>query len=131
MSDRPRAGAVVYAKDLQRVSAFYGAVTGAAVIDVAEDHVALDVDGFVLTVVAIPAFIADTFEIASPPERREDAAVKVVLPVADVAAVRATAAALGGVLDPADREWTIAGVVRCDGHDPEGNVYRAVTASRP
>ena len=32
------------------------------------------------------------------------------------------------MIDPAEREWSFQGYVRCDGHDPEGNVIQVIQA---
>jgi predicted enzyme related to lactoylglutathione lyase len=115
--------AVVYAKDLERVVAFYAGVLALPVVaEEAGEFTTLGDDGMELSVVAMPRAIADAITIDSPPRRREDAAVKVSYEVADLVAARRAAGALGGVLD--EREWTWRGTVHCDGHDPEGNVFQ-------
>ena len=118
------AGAVVYAKDLARVAAFYASVAGLAVAATEPDFVVLSGGRLELAVVRIPDSIADSIEVETPPIRRADTAVKLVFPVASLAAARAAAVGLGGVVDPVEREWTFRGATRCDGHDPEGNVFQ-------
>jgi predicted enzyme related to lactoylglutathione lyase len=118
------AGAVVYAKDLPRVTAFYAQVLGLEITDSEHDHVVLESQGFQLVVHAIPADIGESIDIATPPLRREDAAVKLVFPVPSLGAARVLAAKHGGALDPADREWPFQDSRVCDGHDPEGNVIQ-------
>ena len=79
MSDTPAsaaAAAVIYAKDVPRVGAFY-------------------------------ARVAD-----------------LIFPVASLAAARTRAAQAGGMLKPAECEWALDGHRRCDGHDPESNVFQ-------
>ena len=87
-------------------------------------HVLLERYGRRITVVAIPAAIARTIRIEDPPKRREDTALKLSFPVADIAASRVVAAEHGGVIDPPEREWEFRGERVCDGHDPEGNVIQ-------
>jgi predicted enzyme related to lactoylglutathione lyase len=118
------AGAVVYAKDLPRVTAFYAQVLGLEITDSEHDHVVLESQGFQLVVHAIPADIGESIDIATPPLRREDAAVKLVFPVPSLGAARVLAATHGGALDPADREWPFQDSRVCDAHDPEGNVIQ-------
>jgi predicted enzyme related to lactoylglutathione lyase len=118
------AGAVVYAKDMPRVSAFYAEVARLRVTHADHDHVVLESEGFQLIVHAIPADSAASFEITTLPLRREDAAVKLAFPVPSLAAARALAAKHGGELDPAEREWQFQDSRICDGHDPEGNVIQ-------
>jgi predicted enzyme related to lactoylglutathione lyase len=113
-------GAVIYAKDLDAMQAFYERVTKLAVEEVGEGYVLMDE----LSLVAIPEEIADTFEILSPPLRREETAVKLVFDVPGLAAARVRATQLGGMVDPADTEWEFGGWKVCDGHDPEGNVIQ-------
>ena len=119
-----RGGAVVYACEHERVAAFYAAVAGLTEISAAPDHVLLERDGFRITVVAVPAAIAQTITIEDPPAGREETALKLSLHVADVAASRGVTAEHGGVIDPPEREWRFRGERVCDGHDPEGNVIQ-------
>jgi predicted enzyme related to lactoylglutathione lyase len=118
------AGAVVYAKDIVRVSRFYAQVAGLEIVHEVADHVVLESADCELVVVAIPAAIAVNIPIATPPVRRENTAVKLVLRVDDLEAARAAARGAGGELDPPAREWEFQGARVCDGHDPEGNVIQ-------
>ena len=118
------AGAVVYAKDISAVSAFYRDTAALRVVHAESDHVVLQSPGFQLVVVAIPNHIAESIHITKPPQRRQDTAVKLVLHVASIAAVRVAAQSLGGELDGPQREWNFQGSRVCDGHDPEGNVVQ-------
>lgn len=117
-------GAVVYAKDVSRVRAFYEAVVGFAATELASDHVVLRLPAFELVIVEIPRAIADSFEIAAPPLRRSDTAIKLVFPVDGIAAARTLARRHGGELDPPEKEWVFQTFRVCDGHDPEGNVIQ-------
>jgi predicted enzyme related to lactoylglutathione lyase len=116
--------AVIYAKDLDRVSAFYESVAGLAVTARQATYVVLSGDGFRLFVVAVPHWLSRDIVIGDPPARREDTPIKLVLPVASLAAAREVAPAYGGVVDPPDREGVFDGTRVCDGHDPEGNVLQ-------
>ncbi len=120
----PPPGVAVYAKDLAIVARFYASVAGLGVVEEAEGHVALASDTLDLVVVRIPAELAEEISISSPPARREKTPIKPLLPVDSIAATRPVAAALGGVVDPAEREWRWQGSTVCDGHDPEGNVFQ-------
>ena len=123
MSDQARAGAVLYAKDPARLSAFYAGALGLEVAHREDDHVLATSSAFELVVLAIPTPIAATIEITAPPSRREDTPIKLVFPVASIGEVRA-AAIRHSVIDPPDREWANRGARVCDGHDPEGNVVQ-------
>jgi len=115
-------GAVLYAKDMARLAGFYAGVAGLPVTETTADLTRLGHGPGALLIHRIPAHIAATFEIASPPERREDAAIKLSFRVADLAAARAEAARCGGGLDDATHEWEWAGDRICNAYDPEGNV---------
>ncbi|MEO5560464.1 MAG: glyoxalase/bleomycin resistance/dioxygenase family protein [Dokdonella sp.] len=119
-----RPGAVIYAKDLDRLSAFYVAVTALSVINDQRDHVVLEGGGFELVVVAIPARIAQRIDIENPPVRREESPIKLIFVVSSIAAARMLAPIHGGELNPAELEWELPGGRVCDGHDPEGNVIQ-------
>jgi catechol 2,3-dioxygenase-like lactoylglutathione lyase family enzyme len=124
MTSLPRPGAVVFAKDLQHMARFYEVVAGLTVVYRASDHVVLACDGLDLIVHAIPEAVASAIDVTVPPESRDEAAIKLSLPVASLAAARSKAARLGGAVGPLDREWDGAGYRACDGYDPEGNVVQ-------
>ena len=124
MSQNVVAAAVLYAKDPERVVAFYTGAVGLAVTSDEPDHAVLALSGFQLVVLRIPDHIAADIDIADPPVRREDTAVKLVFFVKDLAVVRASAPALGGSVNPPEREWNFDGATVCDGTDPEGNVIQ-------
>lgn len=117
-------GAVLFVKDVARLTAFYAAVTGLAATESGETWARLGTGAFELVVHGIPPHIAATLEISTPPARREEAAIKLVFPVASIADARAMAVQLGGELNPPDREWQLGALRVCDGHDPEGNVFQ-------
>lgn len=129
MSDQPRAGAVLYAKDMDRVAAFYAAVFGLETAGRDEDHVCLQSPAFQLVVLRMPSRIASTIEIAVPPARRAKMPIKLVFFVPSIAAVRAAAPALGGTLNGSGKEWVFNGCNVCDGIDPEGNVIQVREAA--
>ena len=129
---------MLYAKDIDRVSSFYAAVAGLVTTHRGDGYVVLTLPGpqgpaWELIVHAIPPEVAESIHVTFPPERREDAATKLVLPVTDLSQARREAVRLAGVLDPAEREWSWNGVRACDGHDPEGNVFqvRVAVATAP
>jgi hypothetical protein len=128
---RPAAALVIYAKDPARVARFYEEVAGLGVIERDEAFILLEGAGVELAVHAIPAATAITFEIATPPERREDGAIKPCFSVADPQAARQRAPIVVGSLDPASSEWTWRGLRHCDGHDPEGNVIQLRQPAAP
>lgn len=113
-------GAVVYCLDLPRMRAFYAGVGELPVIEDGPGFVTFGHAGTDLSLVQAPP---DVVAAAGPTTaRRVDNPVKLVLPVAALAAARLAAPGLGGQLDPAERTWTFRGGRICDGVDPEGNV---------
>lgn len=124
MATHPTAGAVIYVKDLRGMTAFYREVCGLALTEDAETYAVLASPAIRLVIHAIPPQIAETFEITRPPELREEAAIKLSLPVAHLATARVLAARLGGSVGPVEREWTFGAMRVCDGWDPEGNVIQ-------
>lgn len=124
MSNPPKSGAVVFAKDMSRVAKFYAELLPMAMVRAERDHIVLESANLQLVVHAIPKPIARSIAIASPPQRRADSPIKLFFPVASLAEARAKAAALGGELNPREAEWEARGFRACDGHDPEGNVVQ-------
>ena len=125
----PPHGAVLFVNDVARVSAFYADVCGLRETASDARHVVLESAVFRLVVHALPPEVVATYPVAVPPARREDSYVKLVFPCESLQHARDTAAARGGQLDPADREWTWGDRVLCDGHDPEGNVIQLVQSA--
>ena len=129
VKDESRAGAVLYAKDVDRLASFYSTVLGLSAANRDHDHVVLESPGFQLVILQIPREIAATIEIAVPPARRARAAVKLVFFIPSLDDVRASVEVCGGVMNPIDTEWSFQGFTVCDGLDPEGNViqFRSLT----
>ncbi len=130
-SNHISAGAVLYAVDMRRISAFYAAVVGLVETRRDADFVVLERGGFQLIVLSIPERLASTVTIAVPPRRREETPIKLVFVVPDVGAARQVVADHGGVLHGSDREWRFADWRVCDGHDPEGNVFQLRESIQP
>lgn len=127
----PFPAAVVFVRDVARVSAFYRDLASMRVVSGDAKHSVLELDGFQLTVHALhgEAPAGSDPGLAAP---RENSYVKLCFPVKSLAAARALAASRGGAILPAEREWEARGFRACDGQDPEGNVIqvRAAAASR-
>jgi predicted enzyme related to lactoylglutathione lyase len=117
-----RAGAFVYAKDLERVTRFYEAMFGMQRLHADEAHVVLQSPDIQLLVHAIPPAYAADIVITQPPIPREEQALKFFLSVASVAAARATAGPLGGSVDT--MLWDGPGFRACNAVDPEGNILQ-------
>jgi predicted enzyme related to lactoylglutathione lyase len=117
-------GLVVFAKNKQRVSAFYQQTLNLGVHTSDSSHDLLRGHGLELVIHSIPRKIADGIVISEPPEPREDTPLKPTFVVPSLDAVRRAAEATGGFLKPADKAWRFRGHVVLDGWDPEGNVVQ-------
>jgi catechol 2,3-dioxygenase-like lactoylglutathione lyase family enzyme len=116
-------GAMLFVKDLPRMTRFYADVLGLQPIEATRlpDWVEFDGDGARFSLHGVPAPIAATMEIDSPPRAREQSAAKLTFSVPDVESTLAAIAAAG--LPVFRRPW--GGTEACD---PEGNVIGLRTA---
>jgi catechol 2,3-dioxygenase-like lactoylglutathione lyase family enzyme len=119
-----RTGAVLFAKNLDRVAAFYSVVLGLDEANRADDHILLESPGFQLVVHRLIGDDPVIPDSSGPPVRRVTAAFKPVFFVPSISRLREVAETHGGVMEPADHEWSFNGVTVCDGLDPEGNVIQ-------
>lgn len=124
MTTRHKPGAVIFAKDVERLTKFYAELLSMAVVHGERDHIVLESLDTQLVVHALPEPVAQSIRIASPPQLRADTAIKPFFSVDDLAQARVTARRLGGRLNPRAQEWEARGFRACDGHDPEGNVFQ-------
>lgn len=116
------AGLFLYAKDLEAVARFYESVLDMRRLHATSEIVVLHADGLQLVVHAIPAPIAATIHIQSPPEKRTETALKFFFTVPKLATVSALATALGGEV-MAER-WLGPGFIAANANDPEGNIFQ-------
>ena len=117
-------GVVIYAKNYHALATFYEHVAGLTQREVDKGYVVLEAPSFQLIIVQIPDRIAAAITIESPPRKRENTPIKLLLNVRSIQNARQTAKGLGGELYGAEKEWTFNDVKRCDGIDPEGNVFQ-------
>jgi len=129
MIDVSRFGAVLYAKDLNKLASFHSAVLDLSASSRDEDHVLLESSTVDLVILQVPERIAQTIRVTEPPERRHDAAVKLVFFVSSMSETRDAVMVHGGVMDEVPKDWLFHGWHVWDGLDPEGNViqFRART----
>lgn len=123
MPQPARAGLFIYAKDLERVARFYEAIAGMRRLRSDAELVVLDNADIQLLVHLIPAQFAAKVLIATPPQRREQTALKFFLTVPGLASARELAASLGGEVFM--EGWQGPGFTACNAMDPEGNVFQA------
>ena len=114
--------AVLFAQDLRRVAPFYRQVLNATSLDSSAFHETLDCHGFHLMLHQIPAALASSMEIASPPERRERTAIRLDFRIRDIHQAREAARRLGGRVDDDPPPWAAESAHIYLGYDPEGNV---------
>ena len=117
-------GAVIYAKDYRALANFYEQVAELTQREVDAEYVLLEGGGFQLVILQIPERIAVHITIEKPPRRRENTPIKLILNVSSLEKARQTVRELGGELNGTEKEWEFHGVRRCDGVDPEGNVFQ-------
>ena len=111
------AGAMLFVKDLPRMTAFYAEVLGLRPIEVTRLPEWVEFHGAAqFSLHAIPAAIAAGISIESPPVVRAQAGTKLTFVVADVEATLATIESMG--LPLLKRPWGGIEVV-----DPEGNLF--------
>lgn len=119
-------GAMVYAKDAERLAQFYGAVLQLSrnfeESDPQHGYLVLEGRGLQLVIHAIPPAYAAEIEIKVPPEPREDSALKFFFTLHDLPHARDVADELGGSLD--QQVWESPRYWYANGVDPEGNVFQ-------
>ncbi len=117
-----RNGVLIYAKDLAAMARFYTGLLGLRVLLADAEHQVLESDDGQLILHAIPPHIAASFSIASPPELREEQAIKPWFSVPSLAQAEQAAPALGGRLfGPA---YTVQDMTLRNACDPEGNILQ-------
>ena len=115
---------MLYAKDINRMVAFYRDILGFAVLpsryDPAE-FVVLDAGSAQLCLHQIPDVIARNMNIADPAEPRSKVPVKIMYVIEDVASMRESLLARGVQMGELQNFTPL---VYCDGQDPEGNIFQ-------
>jgi len=116
-----RAGALIYAKDLNRLSEFYQQLLGMQLHHSDEDHHVIGSADMQLIIHAIPEHISSSIVISSPPIPRSEQAIKLFFTVPSVATAGSVAMSLGGMLF--GQEYAGPGFHVQNGYDPEGNIF--------
>lgn len=119
-----KAGAVVFAKDVNKVACFYELLLAMSVVHAESEKVVLESEEMLLVIHGIPKAIGEGIVITDPPEIREETPIKLFFPVRSLAEARANAPRWGGRVNPPSQEWTAGNFRACDGFDPEGNVVQ-------
>ena len=115
-----RAGALIYAKDVERVATFYEQLLPMRRLFADAGHVVLESPDFQLLIQATPPQ-SETAGALAPPGPRDRAAIKLFFTVPSLTDAGATARALGG--DLYAQSYAGPGFTVRNGSDPEGNVF--------
>jgi predicted enzyme related to lactoylglutathione lyase len=118
-----KAAAVIYAKDLDRLVAFYAAL-GLKVDEAESDFAVLLGAGLELSIVQIPKQVASEIAISTPPQARTRTPIKLAILVRSIDESLEATAALGGRVKEDAKRWQFRGHALQDAIDPEGNVYQ-------
>ena len=115
-----RAGVLIYAMDLDRMSGFYQRLLAMRLLHQDADHHVIESDDMQLILHAIPPHIAKDISIATPPVVREEQAIKPFFTVRTLAEAAAVLAEFGcSMVGP---EYPGPGIRTRNAVDPEGNV---------
>ncbi len=115
---------ILFAKDMDLMIGFYCRTLGLSLVPgtASPTWAELGAGGAALALHAIPAEVAKSITITSPPRAREETPIKLVFAVQDVEAERTRLVAAGVPMSEM-RAWGA-----CDGVDPEGNVFQITRA---
>ena len=119
-----KAGAVIFAKNPKLVTAFYRELFSMDETHAEPGLIVLESESLQIIIHGLPKHIAESINIVTPPEPRDDTAIKLVFPVVGISDVRKRALALGGSVKDESNEFVARGFRACDGIDPEGNVIQ-------
>jgi len=122
MAGPARAGALIYAIDVEHLAHFYEVMLSMRRLVTTEELVVLESADIQLVIHAIPPDIARTVVVTSPPEPRQQSAIRFFFTVPSISDARATASEIGGAVYT--QQWPGTGFVMCNGHDPEGNIFQ-------
>jgi hypothetical protein len=117
-----RAGVLIYAKNLGAMSSFYEAVLSMNKFFADAEHHILESRDMQLVLHLIPPHIASTFEIAVPPEPREEQAIKPFFTVDSLVTAEHLAKQHGGKVF--GQVWSGPGFQVRNAFDCEGNIFQ-------
>ena len=122
MSAPARAGIFIYAKDPDRVSAFYQSVLGMAAAHRTDQMIVLRSPDMQLIVHAMPLETSSQIKLTDPPQLRDRAAIKFFCTVDSLSGAEESAQSLGGQV--LAEQWHGPGFVVRNAADPEGNIFQ-------
>ena len=126
---REMSALVVFSINVRRLAAFYEAVLGAEPREESSGDIRLISERDEVLIHSVPDKIAKNIEITTPPEPRENSALKPVFDVVSLDRALSGVEATGGVVT--SRGFSLGGLTRRDVIDPDGNVIQLRAASAP
>jgi len=112
---------LIYAKDLERLSAFYRELLAMTVLIADEHHQVIESTDIQLIIHAIPPAFAKDITIATPPAPRQEQAIKLFFTVPGLAEAEQRITSSGGrVFGPT---YEGPGFCTRNACDPEGNIF--------
>lgn len=117
-----RAGALIHAKDLGRLTLFYRTLLQMEILSQDDGFVVMENHDIQLLLRAMPDAIARDIAIEVPPRLREHGAIQLFFTVPSLAWAEAKAADLGGGVQ--QQQWSGPGFVLRNAFDPEGNILQ-------
>ncbi len=116
--------AVIYAKEMDVLKAFYQNLDFAEVAGDGETFATLAKDQSELTIVQAPVNIAEEIELAGPVLSRVYTPLKLVFLVASIEESAQLLNAAGGRIDRGQARWEMGEFFVQDAVDPEGNIFQ-------
>jgi len=105
----PKPSVVLFVEDVSRMTRFYQELAQMSLVHDEPDHAVLELGGIELVIHALPPTPVKSLGARGSLKVREDAHWKLCLPVGSIARARGAAAALGGSIASAAREWEARG----------------------
>ena len=116
-----RAGALIYAKNLEKLSDFYRVILGMKLLHPGPSHRVLESPDMQLILQELPPEIGAAVTVSRPPVLRQEQAIKLFFAVDDLEATGRLLEELGGGLfGPV---YPGPGFVARNAFDPEGNIF--------
>ncbi len=113
---------ILFVKDVELMSSFYRAALDLTVVSQEPGWVVLSDGGVEIALHGIPAEIASTIIIESPPVPRSETPIKLVFATADLESASAAIHKAGGWIERSFED-------RFDAKDPEGNIFQVARDS--
>ena len=118
------AGAVLYAKDLERLVSFYVGIGGKPTDGAEGEFAAIATSDAELIILQTPEQIASQIVIETPPVVKVATPLKPIVNVKSINDVVQNLPELGGMLVPGSSQWQFRKSLVQDIVDPEGNVVQ-------